>query len=112
MRSCPAARGPPLLLLASFACFWLISGKLLVLLVVCTLVTYGAGLGLGVVRTRTRAAVASGALTRREAKARSRTQMRLVVAAAVLVNLGILVAVKYLGFFERDYPGAAGPCGH
>ena len=107
----PRRARPPLLLLASFACFWLISGKLLVLLVVCTLVTYGAGLGLGVVRTRTRAAVASGALTRREAKARSRTQMRLVVAAAVLVNLGILVAVKYLGFLSEITQGLLGLVG-
>lgn len=91
---------PWVLLLASYACFWLISGKLLVLLIATTLVTYLTGLVLGRVRAEQREAVAGtrDRAERRAIKARYRNRSRMVVGFSALASVGILVSVKYLGF--------------
>ena len=99
----PRRARPWLLLAASYTCFWLISGQLVIFLLACTLATYLAGRGLGVLQERQRAAVAQIARDRNARKAvkrRFRTRMRLAIAGAALVDVGILIVVKYLGFLS------------
>lgn len=112
----PRRARPAVLLAASYACFWLISGALLGMLVAATLVTYATGLALGALRERQRRALVGLSRAERKAlKQRGRARLNLVLATGALVLLGMLVAVKYLPFFAQigssllELTGLGGP---
>ena len=104
---------PWVLLAASYACFWLISGKLVSLLIATTLITYLTGRMLGRLRDQQRAAASHAAdrSERRAIKARFTSYMRLVIALSACASLGILVLVKYLGFLDSIAQSIAATAG-
>ncbi|MDY2777338.1 MAG: MBOAT family O-acyltransferase [Collinsella sp.] len=106
---------PWLLLAASYLCFMLISGDLVAMLALATTVTYVAGRVLELLAMQRSAAVAADRKRRKLIKRRYRTRMRLVIAGAAVLVIGILVYVKYLGFFSSIANGlldTAGIGGH
>lgn len=109
----PRRARPWLLLVISYACFWLISGKLLLLLIVTTLITYLTGLALGHAKRRHRAmlARARGRVERRAIKARLIREGRIIIGVSALATVGILVAAKYLRFLERIASSILAPAG-
>ena len=87
------------LLVASYCFLWLSSGALLAYVVLATLVAYGCALGIARIQRGDEAAAPEGE-TRGEARARrarTKRRTRWVMLAGVLVDLGILVALKYGG---------------
>ena len=115
---------PVVLLAASYLFFWSISGALLVFLLVSTVSVWALGLLLGRLQTRRRGALAVPGCDRKACRRFYRRAMRGVVAGGVILNIGILIALKYLGFFARiaqpllaligiaaDGPGALGTIG-
>ena len=109
----PRRMRPWVLLAASYSCFWLISGKLVLLLAATTLIAYLAGLTLGRLDDMRRAATSciASRFERRAVKARFRTYMRLAVALSACVSIGILVTVKYFGFLGSIAQGIAASAG-
>lgn len=91
------------LLGASYAFFWAISGKLLVFLLIATAIIYLAGLALGAMQEKRSAAVKAAERAERKAiKALYQTKQRRVLTLAVLVLLGMLLVLKYAGFFGKN----------
>lgn len=107
----PCRARPWLLLAASYACFLLISGELLALHIACTLVTYVAGRVLGHLQARPAAVPARDREARKAARRAVRRRMRLVVAGALAINVGMLIAAKYLGFLSGIAEGLLGAAG-
>lgn len=86
------------LLGASLVFFWALSGRLVAFVLASAAVVWVGGMALGALaRSRDRALAAEGAERRRVRRAYQR-RMRAVLAVGVLLNVGILVALKYLGF--------------
>lgn len=91
------------LLGASYAFFWAISGKLLVFLLIATAIIYLAGLALGAMQEKRSAAVKAAERAERKAiKALYQTKQRRVLTLAVLALLGMLLVLKYAGFFGKN----------
>ena len=86
------------LLAASYAFFWALSGPLLAFAVGSTVTVWGTGLALGALAERRAADLARPGVDRRRARRAWGRRMRLVLAAGVAVNLGILGVLKYAGF--------------
>ncbi len=85
---------------ASYVFFWSLSHHLLVFLLVTTLNVYVLGLALERAKANgARALRAAEKGERRRVEARLARRRALVVALAVLVNVGMLAACKYLVFF-------------
>lgn len=94
----PRENRPWVLLVASYLCFWLISGKLIAALALTTLVTFFAGRILAQQLVRQKNEIAQNRSERKAIKRRWQRKMRLTIALASLGSLGVLVAVKYLSF--------------
>ena len=87
------------LLGASYAFFWELSGKLLVFLLLSTAAVWLAGLRLAALqKERDRTLKALPKPERKEQKALFEKRRRRVLAAAVLFELGLLAVLKYAGF--------------
>ena len=86
------------LLAISFYCFYHTSKKLIVFLAATTLSCYLCGLWLSSLMDQRKAALAVKGVKKREVREQYKKRMRLPVAVAVIFNLGLLVACKYLGF--------------
>ena len=91
------------LLGASYAFFWAVSGKLLVYLLFSTLSIHHLGLWMGRLQAGRDQALAAAPKEERKAL-RARWQRRLtgVVAFGVVLHLGILLTVKYTPFFATN----------
>lgn len=87
------------LLAASYAFFWCLSGKLVICLAASTLSVYACGLALGVQHKRREARLAHAESGKRALRAASKRRMRLVLFLGIAFNIGLLVVFKYLGFF-------------
>ena len=88
------------LLLAGYAFYWIISGKLLIYLLLSTLSVHYFGLWLNHIQTRRDAEVKSVEREARKAvKAKYQRHMRGVVWFAAVLHIGILLVLKYSGFF-------------
>lgn len=88
------------MLVASYGFFWLISGKLVAFLFLSTLSIYLCGLWLGQLQAKRSARAKE--LPKEEKKAlkkRYLTYQRWVLFLAALINLGILLTLKYSAFF-------------
>ena len=91
------------LLLESLGFFWLISGQYILWLLVSIVSVWGCGLWLGRLLERRDAAVKAAEKSQRKAiKQKYLGYTRLVLALAALGNLGILLVLKYSGFFIRN----------
>ena len=87
------------LLVASYTFVVLVSGPLAVFLVVTAAVTYGFGRALGAQIERRDTRLAEVDADKRAIKAACKKRMKGLLTAGIVINFGILVALKYLGFF-------------
>ncbi len=102
---CPRRLRPWVLLGASYALFWEMSGRLLVFLLFTTLSVYGAGLGLEALEKEEKKEIAelrASADLKREKRAIKklyRGRRRVLLILGVFMELGILIVLKYSSFF-------------
>ena len=90
---------PYVLLVSSYLFAFSLSGLLVGYLVATTIATYLAGLGMRRIIAKRDAAIAEDPSTKRAAKKICKKRMRLLLAAGIIIGFGILIALKYLGFF-------------
>ncbi len=94
---------PYLLLIASYALFYLMSGKLIVYLLFTTVSVYGFGRVLGNLGQEKDAQVKLAERKEKKAiRAVWQKKQRKVLAVAILVQAGILLTVKYGAFFVEN----------
>ena len=97
------------LLAASYALFWSISGTLIVYLLAATVTIWLTGLGLGrLIQARAEALKEPGA-ERRTVKRAYQRRMKAVLALGILVNMGMLFSFKYVPFTARTLAPLATP---
>lgn len=105
----PRSWRPFVLLGASYAFFWELSGKLVVFLFLTTLVIYLAGLRLSALqRKRNSLLKETQKSEHREIKAAFRCRQRLVLALSAAAVLGILIVLKYGAFINENINALAG----
>lgn len=91
------------LLLASYAFFWSISRNLLIFLLLSTVTIYLFGLWLSALQAKRDGLVKSAERSERKAiKAQYMKKQRSVVTLAVLLHIGLLLVLKYAGFFGEN----------
>lgn len=91
------------LLLASFAFFWSISGKLIIYLLVATVVTYLLGLWLNKKQEeRNKKLLEVEKDKKKEIKQQYVKKQRKIILLGVLVLIGLLVVLKYTNFFGTN----------
>lgn len=97
------------LLLASYAFFWLISRKLIVYLLFSTLSIHHIGLWLENIKLDRTAAVQQAERSERKAiKAKYAAMQRGVVAFGVALHIGLLLLLKYSAFFSTNFNALLG----
>lgn len=87
------------LLVVSYAFLWILSGGLIVLVGVSTLSVYALGLAMGRIHGRRDGLLSSGLCDARAIRQDCKRKTRLVLVLGVAVNMCMLAATKYLGFF-------------
>lgn len=99
---------PYLLLVASYALFWLMSGKLIAYLLFTTVSVYKAGQILGKQTEQKNAEVkAADRADKKALRLAWQKKQRRVLAAAILLQLAILLTVKYGAFFVENVNAVA-----
>lgn len=88
------------LLGASYAFFWCLSGTLVGFLLASTVIVYACGLGMSSALRKRDALLSEATEGKRQIRKACKRRMRIVLAAGVVANIGMLVALKYLGFFS------------
>ena len=86
------------LLIASYAFFWALSSSLIAFLLISTASVYGCGLGLRALLEKRDGQLAQAKSGKRQIRADCKRRMRFVLVAGILVNLLILIVLKYLGW--------------
>ena len=89
------------LFVASYTFVWLVSGKLAGFLVLTALVTYAFGCAMGAQINRRDAELANAKSGKREIKAACKKRMKPLLVLGIVIDFGILIALKYLGFFSE-----------
>ena len=79
---------------------WHLSRRHTALFAASALTVYGCGLGMEALAAQRKRLIAGG-MAKKDAKSLARKRMRLVLAAGVIVNVGLLIASKYLEFFSE-----------
>ena len=92
---------PAILLAFSYLFVWAISNWLIVFLLLSTLIVYFVGRGMGVMLAQRDEQLAQVKKGKREIKNRCKQKMKGVLVVGIVANFGILVALKYLGFFSQ-----------
>ena len=91
------------LLVVSYIFFWLISGGLLFYLILSTVVSFGTGLWLDKLFADEKASLDRIEKEQKKAvKASYLRRKRLVLGLAALIHIGILLVLKYSGFFMEN----------
>lgn len=91
------------LLLASYAFFWTISGGLIVYLLGTTLSIFALGLQIEKLHEKRKAVVKESEKSERKAiKAKYQKKLRRILLLGVLINIGALLVLKYTGFFGEN----------
>ena len=103
-------RGAVLLCL-SYAFYWRASNKLIGCLIVSTVCIYLCGLGMEAAQKARNEKLAASGADKRAVRAECKRRMRPILVAGILVNVGILFALKYLGFFSDIVGVLASPFG-
>lgn len=88
------------LLVASYAFAWRLSGILVGFTIATAVVTYAFGLAIGALLVKRDKLVKLVPKDRRRIKAGSRRKMSIVLALGIVVEIAPLFALKYLGFFS------------
>ena len=87
------------LLVASYVFFWLLSSKLIVFVLISTGVIYGCGRWMASLLAKRDAQLAAAAKGKKAIRQACKRRMRGVLVLGVLVNLALLIGLKYLVFF-------------
>ena len=87
------------LLLAGYAFHLLLSKRLIVFVLLSTLSVYGIGRAMGSIFEARDNELAQTKRGKRDIKARYKKKARLMLVLGIVLNVGILFALKYLGFF-------------
>ena len=91
------------LLCASYLFYWFVSGALIVYLLASTISIHYFGIWLDRVQTEQKEALASlEKEKRKEEKKRFQKKQRRIVLMAVILHIGVLLFVKYSGFFATN----------
>lgn len=107
----PRRARPWLLLAASYAFFWLLSGWMTAFILGSTVSVYGLGRALEAILARRRQAARQPGARKKEVRRRYQRYLRAVVALGVAVNLGALVALKYAAFLLSGANATLGALG-
>lgn len=99
------------LLAASYAFLFSLSGALVAFLAMSTLSVWATGLVLGGIQRERDAALSERGARRKEVRRAFARRARVALAAGVAFNLGILGALKYLSFLGSLVAPALGPLG-
>lgn len=92
------------LLIASYAFYFIVSGKLLVFLLISTLSIHYTGLWLESLQNERDCILAAAEKTEKKAIKHSyQTRMRWVVTIASLFNIALLLVIKYSAFFATNF---------
>ncbi|MBP3892766.1 MAG: MBOAT family protein [Atopobiaceae bacterium] len=89
------------LLLASYAFAWIISGPLVGFMLVTTVCVYALGLGIKRIFAQRDEELAKVKKGKRAIKASYAQRARRLLVAGIVANFGILIALNYLGFFSE-----------
>ena len=89
------------LLLASYAFAWIISGPLVGFMLVTTVCVYVLGLGMKRVYAQRDEELAKVKKGKRAIKTAYASKARHFMVAGLVVSFGILIALNYLGFFSE-----------
>ena len=100
------------LLVASYAFFWILSGRLIVFILASTVSVYGLALALDAQVRQRDERLANATSGKRAIRANAKRRMRAILGAGVLLNVGMLVALKYVRFFGEALSGLLGLFGH
>ena len=87
------------LLAASYIFFWCLSSTLIVFILASTLTIYGCALGMNSFIAKRDKLLAQAQSGKKQIRQDCKRNMRAVLVVGVLVNLLILIVLKYLGFF-------------
>ncbi|MBQ6521888.1 MAG: MBOAT family protein [Atopobiaceae bacterium] len=79
---------------------WHLSKRLTALFAASALSVYACGLGMEAAVTQRGRAIAEG-MAKKDARSICKKRMRAILAAGIIVNVGLLVASKYLEFFSQ-----------
>ncbi|MGI6756048.1 MAG: MBOAT family O-acyltransferase [Atopobiaceae bacterium] len=109
--ACPKRARFYVLLLASYCFLWLASGKLLVYVLISTLVAYGCARGIARNKARVTAAGPHAPEETRARRAAAKRTQHAIMLAAVLVELGLLVVLKYGGMLAQTLDAARAALG-
>ena len=91
------------LILASYVFFWLISGKLVVYLATTTIFIHYFGIWLEKLNREEKEALSTAEKEEKKAiRANYQKKKKKVVVFAVLVHIGVLLVLKYSGFFTEN----------
>ena len=91
------------LLGSSYLFYWILSQKLIVYLLMTTVVVHYAGLWMTLLQNEKKQALTDAEKEAKKAiKARYQKKLRAVMLLAVLFNLGVLLVIKYSGFFGEN----------
>lgn len=91
------------LLVASYAFLWVLSGKLVVFVGVSTLSVYALGLVMGRIHKRRDEALSRIFGDKRQIRRKSKVSTRIALVLGVVINVGMLAATKYLGLFASVF---------
>ena len=100
------------LLVASYAFFWILSGRLIVFILASTASVYGLALALDAQIRQRDERLANATSGKRAIRANAKRRMRAILSAGVLLNVGMLVALKYVRFFGEALSDLLGLFGH
>ncbi|MDO4537103.1 MAG: MBOAT family O-acyltransferase [Coriobacteriales bacterium] len=90
-----------MLLVASYAFLYHLSGRVIGFTLVTTLSVYALGLGMGRVYEARDGELAQVKRGKKAIKERYKKRARWVLVAGIAINMGILFALNYLGFFGK-----------
>lgn len=93
------------LLLSSYLFAFMLSKRLIVFIWLSSVVVYALGRAMGSIYQRRDDVLRDGAKGKREIRRRYKNKARLVLVMGIVINLGILVTLKYLGFFASILEG-------
>ena len=89
------------LLVASYVFVWIISGWTLIYLLATTLATYGLARGMGKLHEQRDQTLKETKKGKRAIKLACKEKTKRLLIVGVLVNLGVLITLNYLGFFAE-----------
>lgn len=108
----PGKHRPKLLLAAGYLFFLVVSKKLTVYLLITTISVYGFGRRLAISHEKEGRMLEHAEKSERKTiKKQMLNRRRRILAAALLLNLGILIVLKYAGFFAESVNGLSAAFG-